>query len=71
MLKRVLTWETKNVAAAEGTAAAADVAETNRKHKVTPDWGDLIMKLLQMLYNNGLNTEFPKSSSQLANYKLW
>ena len=30
-------WEAKII-------AAADVdAETNRKHKVTPDWGDLIM----------------------------
>ena len=40
----VLTWEAKVIAAA---AAAADAdadaaAETNWKHKVTPDWGDLI-----------------------------
>ena len=33
----VLTWE---VAA---TDADADVAETNWKHKVPPDWGDLII----------------------------
>ena len=33
----VLTWEAKVVA-----AAAADAAETNWKHKVTPDLGDLI-----------------------------
>ena len=31
----VLTWEAKVI-------AAADAAETNWKHKVTPDWGDLI-----------------------------
>ena len=30
-----LTWEAKFV-------AAADAAETNWKHKVTPDWGDLM-----------------------------
>ena len=36
----VLTWETK-VAAAADAGAAADVAETNWKHKVTLDWGDL------------------------------
>ena len=32
-------WEAKVVAAAD---AAADAAETNWKHKVTPDRGDLI-----------------------------
>ena len=43
----VFTWEAKVIAAA---AAAADAdadadaaAETNWKHKVTPDWGDLII----------------------------
>ena len=35
----VLTWEAKVIAAA---AAADAAAETNWKHKVTPDWGDLI-----------------------------
>ena len=37
----VLTWEAKVIE----VAAAADVdvaAETNWKHKVNPDWGDLI-----------------------------
>ena len=34
----VLTWEAKVV-------AAADAAETNWKHKVTPDRGDLIDRL--------------------------
>ena len=33
----VLTWEAKVVAAAD-----ADAAETNWKHKVTPDRGDLM-----------------------------
>ena len=44
----VLTWEAKAIAAA---AAAADAdadadaaAETNWKHKVTPDWGDLMKR---------------------------
>ena len=36
-----LIWEAKVIAAA--AAAAADAAaETNWKHKVSPDWGDLI-----------------------------
>ena len=42
-----LTWEAKVIAAAAAAAAAdadADAAaETNWKHKVTPDWGDLMM----------------------------
>ena len=49
----VLTWEAKVIAAAVAAAADADAdveadadadaaAETNWKHKVTPDWGDLI-----------------------------
>ena len=38
----VLTWEA-NVVAAGDAAAAADAAETNWKHKVTPDRGDLMM----------------------------
>ena len=38
LAQTVLTWEAKFLAAA-GVAAA----ETNWKHKVTPDWGDLIM----------------------------
>ena len=38
----VLTWEAKVVA-----AAAAVAAEPNWKHKVTPDWGDLIMKIIR------------------------
>ena len=36
-------WEAKVIAAA---AAAAAAAETNWKHKVTPDWGDLITIIL-------------------------
>ena len=35
----ILTWEAKLFAAAD---MAADAAETNWKHKVTPDQGDLI-----------------------------
>ena len=35
LVQTVLTWEAKIV-------AAADAAETNWKHKVTPDWDDLI-----------------------------
>ena len=38
---RSSSWEAKVVASAD--AAAADAAETNWKHKVTPDRGDLIM----------------------------
>ena len=42
----VLTWEAKVVAAADAAAdaAVAHTAETNWKHKVTPDRGDLIMR---------------------------
>ena len=40
-------WEAKVVAAA--TYAAADAAETNWKHKVTPDRGDLITCTVQDL----------------------
>ena len=37
-------WEAKVIAAA--AAAEADAAaETNWKHKVTPDWGDLIINV--------------------------
>ena len=36
----VLTWEAKVIAAEDADADA----ETNRKHKITPDWGDLIKK---------------------------
>ena len=39
----VLTPEGKVFVAAD--AADADVAETNWKHKVTPDWGDLDITL--------------------------
>ena len=38
----VLTWEAKIIAAAAAAAAADAAAEMNWKHKVTPDWGDLI-----------------------------
>ena len=37
----VLEWEAKVIAAA---AAADAAAETNWKHKVTPDWGDLMIR---------------------------
>ena len=37
-------WEGKVFAAADAADAPdADTAETNWKHKVTPDWGDLII----------------------------
>ena len=36
-----MTWEAKVIAAADADAAA----ETNWKHKVTPDWGELIMEI--------------------------
>ena len=39
----VLTWETKVV-------AVAGAAETNWKHKVTPDWGDLMMYYLLKIH---------------------
>ena len=38
----VLMWGGKVFAAAD--AADADTAETNWKHKVTPDWGDLMIR---------------------------
>ena len=41
----VLTWEANVIAAAAAAGADADAdaaAETDWKHKVTPDWGDLI-----------------------------
>ena len=41
--QKVLTWEAKVIAAAADADAAA---ETNWKHKVTPDWGDLMMRWL-------------------------
>ena len=52
LAQTVLTWEARVVAAADAAAAAdatalanaaaaADAAETNWKHKITPDWGDL------------------------------
>ena len=37
----VLTWEAKVIAAAADADAEA-AAETNWKHKVTQDWGDLM-----------------------------
>ena len=46
LAQMVLTWEAKVVAVAADGAdadAAADAAETNWKHKVTPDWGNLII----------------------------
>ena len=44
----VLTWEAKVIAADPDADADADedadaAAETNWNHKVTPDWGDLII----------------------------
>ena len=39
-------WEAKVIAAAAAADADTDAdaaAETNWKHKVTPDWGDLII----------------------------
>ena len=40
LAQTVLTWEAKVVAVVD--AAAADAAETSWKHKVTPDWDDLM-----------------------------
>ena len=40
LAQTILTWEGKFFAAAD-----ADAVETNWKHKVTPDWGDLINTL--------------------------
>ena len=45
--QKFLTWETKVVAAAAAAAEADDATETNWKHKVTPDRGDLIRKSLK------------------------
>ena len=42
LAQTVLTWEAKVLAAADA-ATVVDAAETNWKHEVTPDWGDLIM----------------------------
>ena len=41
LAQTALTWQGKVFAAAD--ADAADAAETNWKHKVTPDWGDWII----------------------------
>ena len=46
LAQTVLTWEGKVFVAAD--ADAADVAEMNWKHKVTPDRGDLMMVRLPM-----------------------
>ena len=43
LAQTVLTWEAKVVAAADADADTG-VAETNWKHKVTPDWGDLMTR---------------------------
>ena len=43
-------WEAKVVAVGDAGDATADVAETNRKHKVIPDWGDLIMYWIIRVY---------------------
>ena len=43
LAQTVLMWEGKVFAAAD--ADAADAAETDWKHKVTPERGDLIMKI--------------------------
>ena len=39
LAQMVLTWEGKVFAAAD----VADAAEMDWKHKVTPDWGDLMI----------------------------
>ena len=43
-------WEGKVFAAAD----AADAADTNWKHKVTPDWGDLITSPLDWLMHKNI-----------------
>ena len=43
-------WEAKVVAAADA-ADEADAADTNWKHKVTPDRGDLITPTQVMVYH--------------------
>ena len=71
----VFTWEAKVIAAAAAAAADTDAAaETNWKHKVTPDWGDL-MKIthFENEQNNCfkiLNMDFNGSYSNFTNAKI-
>ena len=48
LAQMVLTWEAKVVAAVD--VVAADAAETNWKHKVTPDRGDLTIGILTKVF---------------------
>ena len=51
LAQTVLTWEAKVVVAVDEAAVVADTAETNWKHKVTPDWGDFIIAAELGQYN--------------------
>ena len=46
LAQTVSTWEGKVFAAADADADTADAAESNWKHKVSPDRGDLITKYI-------------------------
>ena len=46
LAQTVLTWEGKVFAADDDADADADAAETDWKHKVTPERGDLIIKII-------------------------
>ena len=53
-------WEAKvvfaaDMAAAVDAAADTDVVERNWKHKVTPDWGDLIIPLCYMKHTSSMH----------------
>ena len=77
LAQTVLTWEGKVFAAADADAdvADADAAETDWKHKVTPERGDLIMKASQLpislqLHNDGLVQERRNSSANALELRL-
>ena len=54
LAQTVLTWETKVIVVAAAADADADT-ETNCKHKVTPDWGDLIMSIIICIHGHALS----------------
>ena len=57
----VMTWEAKAV-------AAADAAQTNWKHKVTPDWGDLIIDIHCQIQSISVTLE--KGFEGQSNWKI-